>query len=75
MSHEADIRKAMGRFSQDTLDTLYSETFRKICSGEKHAREAAIGVFALLLCLREPISPEALLDAVLHINNRRGEEF
>lgn len=70
MRHEADIRQAMRHFSRDTLELLYADTYRKICSGEQNAREAAMGVFALLLGLHETLSPDAYLNAVMHMTGR-----
>ena len=72
MRHEADIRQAMGQFSQDTLEGLYAKTYQAICSEEKHARNIAIHAFALLLCLREPLSPNAFLGAIMKID--RGQQ-
>lgn len=64
MKLEADVRAAMAKLPNDTLDFLYSASFNKIISGGLAARDTAMRVFSWLLCLQEPLSPAAFLTGL-----------
>ena len=73
MGHEFDIRRAMQRFSEDTLDRLYLEIFTHIRTAEPFSSKIAVCAFSLLLSLREPLSPESFLIAVAHMEGKTQE--
>jgi len=64
MRHETDVQEAMRRFSEDTLDRLYSEILDNIRKAEAYSSKTAIRAFSLLLCLHEPLSPASFLAAL-----------
>ncbi|KAL8771405.1 MAG: hypothetical protein Q9209_003073 [Squamulea sp. 1 TL-2023] len=72
MRHEIDVRQAMRRFSQDTLHRLYSGILDSIYKAEAFSRSVALHTFALLLCLREPLSPASFLAALTFTDGEHG---
>ncbi|KAL8724372.1 MAG: hypothetical protein Q9166_007983 [cf. Caloplaca sp. 2 TL-2023] len=72
MRHEIDVRKAMQRFSQDTLHRLYFEILDSIHKAEAYSRKVALRAFSLLLCLREPLSPASFLAALTFMDGEHG---
>ncbi|MCJ1387016.1 hypothetical protein MMC17_010145 [Xylographa soralifera] len=72
MRHEFDIREAMQRFSEDTLDRLYSEVFDSIRRVEAYSSKIAIRAFSLLLCLHEPLSPASFLAALTLVDGKQA---
>lgn len=68
MQHEIDVRHAAQRFSEDTLSTLYSGTVAKIHEAGPFARKVAHATFAALLCLHEPLSSAAFVDALKYMD-------
>ena len=74
-THESGVRQAMRQLSAETLDDLYSEHYEKIKSAGITARTIAINAFALLLCLREPLTPSAFLTAVTSAEVKQRQEL
>lgn len=68
MKLEVDIRKAMQRLSQDTLNKLYTRSFRRISAAETYARKLALQALSWLLCMREALAPSAFVAAVAMAN-------
>ncbi|CAM1510988.1 Fc.00g085010.m01.CDS01 [Cosmosporella sp. VM-42] len=64
MRHELDVQKAMRRFSDDTLDRLYSEILGKIRNVEEYSSTIATRAFSLLLSVHEPLSPASFIAAL-----------
>ena len=55
----------MGRLSKETIDSLYSESYQKILTGESKTHRTVMRTFALLLYQREPLTLDAILSAVV----------
>lgn len=68
MKLEVDVRKAMQQLSQDTLNKLYTESFRRISAAETYARNLALQTFSWLLCMQEALAPSAFVAAVAMAN-------
>lgn len=73
MKLEADIRNAMQRLSEETLNDLYEGVFSYISKEETQAYALAMRAFSLLLCTQEPLSPEAFLHAVAATAPQHGK--
>ncbi|KAL8833023.1 MAG: hypothetical protein Q9170_004569 [Blastenia crenularia] len=64
MRHHHDVKEAMSRFSEDTLDRLYAGVLNGMCKAEGYSSQTAIRAFSLLLCSHEPLSPASFLTAL-----------
>ncbi|KAL8861940.1 MAG: hypothetical protein Q9178_001810 [Gyalolechia marmorata] len=72
---EVDIRTAMRKMPESTLDQLYEESFSRISKSGRNAQDCATKVFGLLLCTREPLSPAAVIQAIHSRSPYRGERM
>ena len=57
----------------NTLNELYDEDFTRMSHSGQHARSYAIQVFSVLLCAREALSPEALMQVMAKMVSQQGE--
>lgn len=64
MKLELDVRNAMRRLSEDSLNQLYSDSFSRISAGEIFARNTALQTFSWLLCMQEALHPNAFVTAI-----------
>ncbi|KAI4129581.1 MAG: hypothetical protein LQ338_002155 [Usnochroma carphineum] len=72
-SSETDVRNALRQIPGSTLDGLYEESFSRISKAGQYAQDCATKIFRLLLCTQEPLSPEAVIQAIDTGSPQRGE--
>lgn len=70
---EADIRNTIWSLPEKTLSELYEEDFTQISRSGHYTRKYAFQVFSMLLCAREPLSPEALIQMIAKSTSQQGE--
>ncbi|KAI9684613.1 MAG: hypothetical protein M1822_005701 [Bathelium mastoideum] len=58
---ESDVKAAMRRLSGKNLSELYAEAYDRIFMSNSSARNVASRTFSWLLCMKENLTPEALL--------------
>lgn len=75
MQHEIDVRRAMQRLSEDSLNRLYADTFSKISTADPFARSIAMQTFSFLLCMQEILSTTAFLAAIARMDPNRQVEL
>ncbi|KAI4091130.1 MAG: hypothetical protein L6R37_007786 [Teloschistes peruensis] len=56
--------EVMQTLPSNTLQEIYQEDFTRMSTSGQHSRGYAVQVFALLLCAQEPLSPEAMVQAL-----------
>ncbi len=75
MQHEIDVRRAMQRLSEDSLNRLYADTFSKISTAEPFTRSTAMRTFSFLLCMQETLSSTAFLTAIARTDSNCQAEL
>ncbi|KAI9695395.1 MAG: hypothetical protein M1820_008650 [Bogoriella megaspora] len=72
---ESDVRAAMQRLSERTLQELYAETFHRVFDAHSNARKVALRVFSWLMCMKESLGPAAILSAALQLEEDQSDHL
>ncbi|MCJ1435564.1 hypothetical protein MMC27_004938 [Xylographa pallens] len=63
-THERDLRESITRLPQDALAEVYARIYDSVMDAGSYARQLANLTFALLVCMREPLSTQGFLEAL-----------
>lgn len=71
-THERNLKESINRLPRDALVELYARTYYSVLETGAYSRQLATLTFALLLWMREQLSTQGFLEALIISVRRKG---